>query len=96
MAGNAELAAGLDQMRRRYDAEFKIVVYAIRRLLAPPEKPRPGSASSPDPRRWSENTLLCGDLRPASAPDELGDVGISGRGSVPTTRHDDRQLPRAH
>jgi hypothetical protein len=36
VAGNAELAARLDELERRYDAQFKSVVDAIRQLMSPP------------------------------------------------------------
>jgi hypothetical protein len=41
VAGNAELATRLDELERRYDAQFKTVVDAIRLLMAPPDKPTP-------------------------------------------------------
>ncbi|MEO8899750.1 MAG: ORF6N domain-containing protein [Candidatus Dormibacter sp.] len=42
VAGNAELAARLDELEQRYDAQFKTVVDAIRQLMAPPpDEPRP-------------------------------------------------------
>jgi hypothetical protein len=45
VAGNAELTARLDELERRYDAQFKSVVDAIRQLMSPPagQSPRIGS-----------------------------------------------------
>jgi hypothetical protein len=40
LAGNAELARKLDALETRYDAQFKVVFDAIRRLMAPPNRPK--------------------------------------------------------
>lgn len=37
LASNAELARKLDAMEQKYDAQFKVVFSAIRRLMSPPE-----------------------------------------------------------
>ncbi|MBM4276795.1 MAG: ORF6N domain-containing protein [Deltaproteobacteria bacterium] len=42
LASNKELARRLDELEKKYDAQFKIVFEAIRQLMAPPEtKKRP-------------------------------------------------------
>lgn len=40
MATHEDLARKLDEMERKYDAQFKVVFEAIRQLMIPPEKPR--------------------------------------------------------
>ena len=40
LAGHKELARKLDQMEKKYDAQFRIVFDAIRKLMAPPS-PKP-------------------------------------------------------
>jgi uncharacterized protein YjcR len=40
LAANADLARKLDVMEKKYDAQFKEVFEAIRRLMAPPEPKR--------------------------------------------------------
>jgi hypothetical protein len=40
LAESAELARRLDEMEKRYDAQFKLVFDAIRGLMAPPEPPK--------------------------------------------------------
>ncbi len=42
LAGNAELAGRLDELEKKYDAQFRAVFDAIRQLMAPPQ---------PDPNR---------------------------------------------
>lgn len=37
---NAELARKLNEMERKYDAQFKVVFDAIRELMIPPEQPK--------------------------------------------------------
>lgn len=37
---HAELARRLDELERKYDAQFKVVFQAIRELMAPPDLPR--------------------------------------------------------
>ncbi|MCA1600317.1 MAG: ORF6N domain-containing protein [Acidobacteria bacterium] len=37
VASNAELARKLDELEKRYDAQFKVVFEAIRQLMTPPE-----------------------------------------------------------
>jgi hypothetical protein len=41
LASNKELAKRLDELERKYDAQFKIVFNAIRQLMAPPEREAP-------------------------------------------------------
>jgi hypothetical protein len=41
LASNKELAKRLDALEKKYDAQFKIVFYAIRQLMAPPEPEPP-------------------------------------------------------
>jgi len=41
LASNKELARKLDELERKYDAQFKIVFEAIRQLMAPPEPETP-------------------------------------------------------
>ncbi len=36
LASNAELAQKLDELERKYDAQFRVVFDAIRALMAPP------------------------------------------------------------
>src|SRR4030066_1067479 len=40
LAPNKELAKKLDELEKKYDAQFKVVFDAIRELIAPPDKPR--------------------------------------------------------
>lgn len=40
LAESAELARRLDELERKYDAQFKLVFDAIRELMAPPEPPK--------------------------------------------------------
>ena len=40
LASNAELARRLDDLEKKYDAQFKVVFDAIRQLMAPPEPKR--------------------------------------------------------
>jgi phage regulator Rha-like protein len=40
LASNAELARKLEALERKYDAQFKVVFDAIRRLMSPPAKPK--------------------------------------------------------
>ena len=40
IATNRDLARRLDELEKQYDAQFKGVFDAIRRLMAPPEKSR--------------------------------------------------------
>ena len=50
LASNAELARRLDELEKKYDAQFKIVFDAIRQLMAPPPgppKPRIGFHADP-------------------------------------------------
>ncbi|MFZ3063530.1 MAG: hypothetical protein WA148_07320 [Actinomycetota bacterium] len=35
-----DLVRKLDEMERKYDAQFKVVFDAIRQLMIPPQKPR--------------------------------------------------------
>ena len=40
LASDVELARKLEELERRYDAQFKVVFEAIRQLMAEPQKPR--------------------------------------------------------
>jgi hypothetical protein len=40
LASNAELTRRLDDVEKKYDAQFRVVFDAIRQLMAPPEKSR--------------------------------------------------------
>jgi hypothetical protein len=40
MASNKDLARRLDDLEKKYDAQFKVVFDAIRQLMAPPVKPK--------------------------------------------------------
>lgn len=40
LASNRDLARRLDDMEKKYDAQFRVVFDAIRELMKPPEKPR--------------------------------------------------------
>ena len=40
LASNAELATKLNAMEKKYDAQFKVVFDAIRKLMTPSDKPR--------------------------------------------------------
>jgi len=40
LASNAELARKLDALEQKYDAQFKVVFDAIRRLMSPPARPK--------------------------------------------------------
>jgi len=40
LASHRDLARRLDEMEKKYDAQFKVVFDAIRELMRPPEKPR--------------------------------------------------------
>lgn len=42
LASNCDLARKLDEMEKRFDAQFKVVFDAIRELMIPPDKPRRG------------------------------------------------------
>jgi hypothetical protein len=42
LASHRDLAGRLDEMERKYDAQFKVVFDAIRELMKAPEKPRRG------------------------------------------------------
>jgi hypothetical protein len=41
LSTHKELARKLDEMERKYDAQFRVVFDAIRQLMEPPEPPRP-------------------------------------------------------
>jgi len=41
LATHAELALRLDELEKKYDAQFRVVFEAIRELMAPPEPDRP-------------------------------------------------------
>ena len=40
LASHAELARKLDDLEKKYDAQFKVVFEALRQLMTPPEPPR--------------------------------------------------------
>ena len=40
LATNKNLAAKLDELEKKYDAQFRVVFDAIRQLMQPPEKPK--------------------------------------------------------
>jgi len=40
ISSNKELARRLDELEKKYDAQFKVVFDAIRELMAPPVVPR--------------------------------------------------------
>jgi hypothetical protein len=40
LVSNAELARKLNALEKKYDAQFKVVFDAIRKLMTPPDKPR--------------------------------------------------------
>jgi hypothetical protein len=40
LAGNKELAKRLEELEKKYDAQFRVVFDAIRQLMLPPEKPK--------------------------------------------------------
>jgi hypothetical protein len=40
LASHADLARKLEELEKRYDAQFRVVFDAIRQLMAPPEKGR--------------------------------------------------------
>ena len=42
LASNAELAHKLDAMEKKYDAQFRVVFEAIRKLMEPPPQPKRG------------------------------------------------------
>jgi hypothetical protein len=42
MVNHAELARKLDALEKKYDAQFKVVFDAIRKLMAPPPEPKRG------------------------------------------------------
>ncbi len=39
IASHKDLARRLDQLEKKYDAQFKVVFEAIRKLMTPPEAP---------------------------------------------------------
>lgn len=42
LASNRDLAIRLDELEQRYDAQFKVVIDAIRQLMQPPAQPKRG------------------------------------------------------
>ena len=40
IASNKDLARKLEELEKKYDAQFKVVFDAIRQLMAPPPKPK--------------------------------------------------------
>ena len=47
LASHRDLARRLDEMEKKYDAQFRVVFDAIRELMKPPEKPRRGIGFRP-------------------------------------------------
>ena len=42
LASNADLARRLDELEKKYDAQFRVVFDAIRQLMLPPQAPKKG------------------------------------------------------
>src|SRR5437867_12993190 len=42
LASNADLARRLDELEKKYDAQFRVVFDAIRQLMIPPQAPKKG------------------------------------------------------
>jgi hypothetical protein len=40
LASHSELARKLDEMEKKYDAQFRVVFEALRQLMTPPDPPR--------------------------------------------------------
>jgi hypothetical protein len=40
LSTHKDLAAKLEDLEKKYDAQFKVVFQAIRELIAPPDKPK--------------------------------------------------------
>lgn len=57
LTANADLARKLDSLEKRYDAQFKVVFDAIRKLMTPPRNPSERSAS-PGRTRHDMNWLV--------------------------------------
>ena len=53
VASNKELAQKLEELEKKYDAQFKIVFDAIRQLMRPPEKPKRRIGFDVDEPRFS-------------------------------------------
>ena len=51
LASNADLARKLDELEKKYDAQFRVVFEAIRQLMAPPEPEPPKRRIGLDPVR---------------------------------------------
>jgi hypothetical protein len=51
LASHRDLATRLDELEKRYDAQFRVVFDAIRRLMAPPERSRRSIGFTPSPSR---------------------------------------------
>jgi hypothetical protein len=47
LASHKDLAFKLNELEKKYDSQFKVVFDAIRRLMSPPEKPRPSIGFKP-------------------------------------------------
>jgi len=51
LASNKELAKRLNELEKKYDAQFRVVFDAIRQLMAPPEPEPPKKRIGLDPVR---------------------------------------------
>jgi hypothetical protein len=40
LASNAELAKKVEALEKKYDAQFKVIFDAIKKLMLPPDKPK--------------------------------------------------------
>ncbi|MBI5882746.1 MAG: ORF6N domain-containing protein [Elusimicrobia bacterium] len=49
LGAHKDLAAKLEALEKKYDAQFSVVFDAIRKLMAPPAPPRPRIGFRPDP-----------------------------------------------
>lgn len=61
LASSADLSRKLSELERKYDAQFKVVFDAIRRLMTPPNSPRTqiGFGSSRQELSATGNTAYC-------------------------------------
>lgn len=60
LASHRDLARRLDEMESKYDAHFKVVFDAIRKLMSPLEKPRPRIGFVAPGKKSPEGSLLAG------------------------------------
>jgi hypothetical protein len=75
LASNAELARKLNELERRYDAQFRVVFDAIRELMSPPEHPEP---ESPPRRRIGFTAFSSSSPLGGSLPEPTARVGQGG------------------